>query len=102
MIEATIKAVDAPEALASGAVPLVVQLERELVRLADDVERHTEASRTLAADSIVEKAKADAAALRASFVIRRFIEAAGHSTDTHSVKVERGKVSIVEIEEPKP
>lgn len=72
----------------------------EIVRLTADVVTHTRQSQILAAESLVEKAKADEAAVRRSFVVTEAIEAAGHSTATHTLKVDRGVVEVVEI--PKP
>jgi hypothetical protein len=95
-----IKAVDAPEASTSGAVRTKDAAFAEIVRLTAAIVRHTRASQELAADSLVEKALADAAAVRRSFVVTEAIELAGHSTATHTLKVDRGVVEVVEI--PKP
>ena len=57
-----IKAVDAPEASTSGTVRSTKdEAFADVARLAAAIVRHTRASQELAADSLVEKALADAA-----------------------------------------
>lgn len=89
---------EAPEASTSGAVRTKDAAFAEIVRLTAEVVSHTRQSQVLAADSLVEKAIADAAAVRRSFVVIEAIEAAGFSTATHTLTVDRGKVEVVPIE----
>lgn len=96
---------DAPETEASGAVRPACAKEAafaEVARLTDAIVRHTRASQELAAESLVEKARADAAAVRRSFVMAEAIEAAGHSTSTHTLTCDRGKVEVIPIPQTPP
>jgi hypothetical protein len=56
--------------------------------------------RPFAADQAVFAVDAvtDAAAVRRSFVMAEAIERAGHSTSTHTLTCERGKVEVIPIE----
>ena len=73
----------------------------EIAKLTADVVRHTRQSQILAAESLVEKARADEAAVRRSFVVTEAIEAAGFSTATHTLTIDGGKVEVVPIEAKK-
>lgn len=87
--------VESDEAL---AVRLRDEAFAEVAKLTAEIIRHTRQSQILAADSLVEKAIADAAAVRRSFVVIEAIEAAGYSTATHTLTVDRGKVEVVPLE----
>lgn len=84
-----------------GAVSTKDAAFAEIAKLTADVVRHTRQSQILAAESLVEKAKAEEAAVRRSFVVTEAIELAGHSTSTHTLTVDRGKVEVVPIEAKK-
>lgn len=70
----------------------------EMLALTSEIDDESRRAQILAADAGVARAKSDAATVRRSHLVREIVEAAGLSTTTHGVNVERGVVEIVELE----
>lgn len=70
----------------------------EILAYTAEIDEQAEVAAVLAADAQVARSRADAAKVKRGFLIKQIIEAAGLSTATHGVNVERGVVRIVELE----
>lgn len=68
-----------------------------MLTLTAEIDAETRRAQILAADAAVARSKSEAATVRRSHLVREIVEAAGLSTTTHGVNVERGTVEIVEL-----
>lgn len=70
----------------------------DMTALTAEIDEQSRAAQILAADAAVARARAEAATVRRSHLVKQIVEGAGLSTTTHGVNVERGVVEIVELE----
>lgn len=68
----------------------------EMTALTAEIDEQSRVAQILAADAAVARARADAAMIRRTYLVKLIVEGAGFSVSTHGVNVERAE--IVELE----